>query len=178
MTDKNIVNNIKNLGIFYTFVGLGSCFPEYVENDKYTTIAYIILLISAWFLLIKNIAIFYKDKELQIQNIIGSVLFALGFGMITFLGVESEMDINPTIAITSLVSTIAMLAGAVFLFIITYKLYKLTQIKTFLTYFILSFLSFVFIFLDKDMQIAYLIYYFILSTVFLIGIIKFYKQNS
>ncbi len=111
MENQAIINNIKNLGIFYGLIGLGACFPKYIWQDKYISIAYAILLVSTWFIFIKNLATFYKDTKLQLQNTIGNTLFIIGFVVITFLDIQSEADMTPTIAFIVLASAIAMIVG-------------------------------------------------------------------
>ncbi len=178
--DKTI-HNAKNLGIIYAIGMLFYSLPHKVFMNNHITLIYLIFMTGVWYLFIKNISLFYEDEKINKFNIIGSVLFLCSVGALSFLN-ETISSHQPTnsILILGTILLLTMIVGAVFFYIVTFKLYKLVKSKWFLLYFVLSIIALTIPFLGqyRYYEVINLIFYFTLALSSLLGTLDFYKKNT
>ncbi len=184
---NKILQNIKNLGLLYAFITLFGGVPEqmYENMNYYIEFGYFILLAIVWYFFIKNISLFYEDQKIQKQNIVCILSLLVGYlGLMVCLETIDNTSFDGLYSfLFFIISIILLITGAIISIIIAYKLYKLTQIKAFLYYFV----SILFIFIIPKLQNIPLFlsfqdyfdvaYYLIMSILFFKGVIEFDKQN-
>ncbi len=183
---NKILQNIKNLGLLYAVMTLFSIVPERMYENIFMEITHLILLSIVWYFFIKNISLFYEDEKIQKQNIIALLGLVSGYlGVMLLDGIVPQQvdDISLRELFLSSISLILLIIGLIYSMIVTFKLYKHTQIKAFLYYFVSLFFIYLMLTLEiylssfKYWDLIYCVYYCFLSLLFAKGVLAFYKKN-
>lgn len=191
MDKLQTLNNIKKYGIIDAFATVFVVILTTFVNSIYANIIMAIGMIF-WILFIKNVAKLYEDERLNVLNIVGSIGFIISFIAISASSLYFPDDSQAvsylpsnteiSLAFLMLIVIIVFLVSYIILFIVTYRLAKVTNCKLFLYYFYLLiaysiFEGYIYFAFTDNYEEITLIPAIGLSGFFLYIVMKFYDEK-